>query len=72
MNEIEKAKEFLKLKGYFTNILWNTDDVTMNYDCTEEQAMRVLERVFNNEYVNEQIFESIKIIADSMNLKPKE
>jgi hypothetical protein len=72
MNEIEKAKQFLKSKGYFTHALWNTDDVTMNYDCTEEQAMRVLERVFNNEYVNEQIFESIKIIADSMNLKHKE
>ena len=69
MNEIEKAKEFLKSKGYFTDTLWNTDDVTMNYDCTEEQAMKVLERVFNNEYVNEQIFESIKIIAESLNLK---
>lgn len=72
MNEIEKAKEFLKSKGYFTDTLWNTDDVTMNYDCTEEQAMRVLERVFNNEYVNEQIFDSISIIANSMNLKHKE
>jgi hypothetical protein len=72
MTEIDKAKEFLKSKGYFTYTLWNTDDVTMNYDCTEEEAMRVLEKVFNNEWINEQIFESIKIIADSMNLKHKE
>jgi hypothetical protein len=72
MTEIDKAKEFLKSKGYFTYTLWNTDDVTMNYDCTEEEAMKVLERVFNNEYVIQQIFESIDIIANSLNLKPKE
>jgi len=72
MTEIDKAKEFLKSKGYFTYTLWSTDDVTMNYDCTEEEAMEVLSRVFNNEWINEQIFESIKIIAESLNLKPKE
>ncbi len=32
----------------------------------------VLEKVFSNEYVNQQIFESIDIIANSLNLKPKE
>ena len=72
MTEIDKAKEFLKSKGYFTDTLWNTDDVTMNYDCTEEQAMRVLSKVFNTEWVNEQIFDSIDIIANSLNLKLKE
>ncbi len=72
MNEIEKAKEFLKSKGYFTDTLWNTDDVTMNYDCTEQEAMKVLDKTFNNEYVNESISDSIKIIANSMNLKHKE
>jgi hypothetical protein len=72
MTEINKAKEFLKSKGYFTYTLWNTDDVTMNYDCTEEEAMEVLSRVFNNEWINEQIFDSITIIAESLNLKRKE
>jgi hypothetical protein len=72
MTEIDKAKELLKSKGYYVNNLWNTDDVTMNYDCTEEEAMKVLERVFNNEYVIQQIFESIDIITNSLNLKPKE
>jgi hypothetical protein len=72
MTEIDKAKEFLKSKGYFTYTLWNTDDVTMNYDCTEEEAMEVLSKVFNNEWINEQIFDSITIIAESLNLKRKE
>ena len=72
MTEIDKAKEFLKSKGYFTYTLWSTDDVAMNYDCTEEEAMEVLSRVFNNEWINEQIFDSITIIAESLNLKPKE
>ena len=72
MTEIEKAKELLKSKGYYVNNFWNTDDVTMNYDCTEEEAMEVLSRVFNNEWINEQIFDSITIIAESLNLKRKE
>jgi hypothetical protein len=72
MTEIDKAKELLKSKGYYVGNLWNTDDVTMNFDCTEEEAHKVLDKLFSNEYVNQQIQDSIKIIADSMNLKHKE
>jgi tetratricopeptide (TPR) repeat protein len=71
-NELDKAKELLKSKGYYVGNLWNTDDVTMNFDCTEEEAHKVLDKLFSNEYVNQQIQDSIKIIADSMNLKHKE
>jgi hypothetical protein len=72
MTTIEKAKELLKSKGYYVNNLWNTDDVTMDYDCTEEEAMEVLNRVFYDGCINKQIFDSITIIAESLNLKSKE
>ena len=72
MTEIEKAKELLIAEGYFAEIPWHIEDVQQNYDCTDEEAMEVLRKVFHNEYVNEQIFDSISIIADSMNLKHKE
>ena len=59
----------LEAEGYYVGNLWHISDVQMNFDCTEQEAMKVLDKTFNNEYVNEQIFDSIKIIADSMNLK---
>jgi hypothetical protein len=72
MTEIQKAIELLTKEGYYTQFPWHIEDVQQNYNCTDEEAMEVLERVFNNEYVNQQIFESIDIIANSLNLKPKE
>ena len=64
-----EAKKLLEAEGYYVGNLWHISDVQMNFDCTEQEAMKVLDKTFNNEYVNEQIFDSIKIIADSMNLK---
>ena len=72
LDEIEEAKQVLAKNGYYTACLWTTFDVQNNFNCTDEEAMKVLDKVFNNEYVTEQIFDSIKIIADSMNLKHKE
>lgn len=62
----------LEAEGYYVGNLWHISDVQMNFDCTEQEAMKVLDKTFNNEYVNESISDSIKIIADSMNLKHKE
>ena len=72
LDEIEEAKQVLAKNGYFVAIMFTVDDVQNNFDCTDEEAMKVLDKVFNNEYVTEQIFDSIKIIANSMNLKHKE
>jgi hypothetical protein len=72
MNEIEKAIETLTIEGYYVEKPWHIEDVQQNYDCTDEEAMEVLDKTFSNEYVNQQIFDSISIIANSMNLKHKE
>ncbi len=72
MTEIYKAIEVLTIEGYYVEKPWHIEDVQQNYDCTDEEAMEVLEKVFSNEYINQQIFESIDIIANSLNLKPKE
>jgi len=70
--EIEKAKALLRKEGYFVDNLWCVDDVTMNHNCTDEQAHKVLLKVFENEYVTQEINDYISIIAKSLNLKPKE
>lgn len=67
--DIENAKELLKREGYFVDALWQTEDVKMNYHCTEEQAQKVLSRVFQYDAIYELVWEGIKYEAESMNLK---
>jgi len=70
--EIAQAKELLKSEGYFVDNLWQTCDVTINYDCTEEQAQKILDGVFRNEATFEQIWMAISYEAESMNLKRRD
>ncbi len=65
------AKKLLEAEGYYTGNLWHISDVQRNFDCTDAEAIEVLDRVFNNEWINEQISDSITIIAESLNLKHK-
>ena len=67
--EIENAKKLLRSEGYYVDNLWQTCDVTMNYDCTEEQAQEVLDGALNNDNVLQQIFEGITMYADNLKLK---
>ena len=69
MDNIEEAKKLLRDNGYFVDNLWQTCDVTMNYDCTEEEAQEVLRGAFNNESVYEQIWNAISYEAEYMELK---
>jgi len=69
---IHWAKKLLRDNGYFVDNLWQTYDVTMNYECSEEQAHKVLQNVFDNESINQQIWEGISYEAEYMNLKKRE
>lgn len=68
--EIAQAKELLKSAGYFVDNLWQTEDVKMNHECTEEQAHIVLFEAFNHDNVQQLISELIWHVAKVMNLKP--
>jgi hypothetical protein len=70
--EVEKDKALLRKEGYFVDTLYSIEHVQMNFDCTDEEAHTVLEKVFTNEYTTDTINDTIKIIANSLNLKPKE
>jgi len=70
--EIAQAKELLRSEGYFVDNLWQTCDVTINYDCTEEQAQKILDGVFRNEATFEQIWMAISYEAENMNLKRRD
>lgn len=70
--DIENAKQLLRDNGYFVDNLWQTEDVKMNYHCTEKQAQKVLERVLQYDSIYELVWESIKYEADNMKLKNKD
>ena len=69
--EIQKAKDLLKSKGYFTYNLWQTEDVTNRYECEEDDAQEVLEGALTNDAVMESIWYAIDVHAEEIGLKRK-
>jgi hypothetical protein len=70
--DIEEAKQTLRDAGYFVDNLWHVSDVTINYDCTEEQAKEVLSKALSNEHIFSEIWFAIRYAAEYKDLKHKE
>lgn len=68
--KIKEAKKFLKSKGYYTDCMWQTIDVTDKYKCDNEDAYEILDLVLGSDCSD--TFESIDIQADLMNIKRRE
>ena len=45
---IEKAKKFLKDKGYYMDTLWHVDDVKQVFDCDDHDADEVLDLILSD------------------------
>jgi len=73
-SEIDSAiKLHLKENGYFVDNLWHINDVRDRFDCTDEEAYKILDRVLSSEYAISSIHESISQVAqDEFNLKFKD
>jgi hypothetical protein len=69
LNDVANARALLKSKGYFTDNLWCVDDVTQNYDCSNDKAYDILDRAMNNSATMEQIFLAIDDVCDELNIK---
>lgn len=54
---------------YQTYNLWCVEDVQHNYDCTDEQALEVLEQALTNDATMEQIWFAIHHHAENLGLK---
>lgn len=68
---IEKAKQFLKDKGYYMDTLWHIDDVKTKYKCDDYEAEDVLDSALNNDATMEQIWFAIEFHADDQGLKER-
>lgn len=64
MSDIEQAKKVLKDNGYYVDRLFHEDDVKeLGFKFSGYQSYNVLDKVFNNQGVDEIIWDSIKIVA---------
>ena len=71
-DRISKAKELLKESGYYIHTLYHVEDVTSMYDCTDSQAMDILDQALDNDGTANQVWESIRYFAEDIGLKEKE
>ena len=67
LKEIEtlELKDELENRGWFAEIMWHKEDVQMNFNCTQADALGVLQRVFTSEHVNQVINDAIDEEASS-------
>ena len=63
--DADDLKDELERRGWFVEIMWHKDDVQENYNCTQADALGVLERVFKSERVNQIIYDLIDEEASS-------
>lgn len=68
-SEIERAKKLLRDNGYFVDNLWRTEDVTGNYECSEEEAQALLSKALTSEATMDCTWFAINHEADINNLK---
>jgi hypothetical protein len=69
---IEDAKQILESKGYFVDNLWHIEDVKSSWECSDTDAHKVLEVALTNEYLMEQIADTIYLVAEDLNLERNE
>ena len=69
--KVTEAKETLKTNGYIVDNLFQNCDVTINYECTDDQAYDVASKAVASEYITSTIFEMIDEYARDEKLKPK-
>lgn len=69
--KIKEALDILEYYGYYVRNLWSTQDVQTKFECTEEEALDVLEDAVSGEWIIEQINERISYCGEREGLEEK-
>ena len=69
LNDVDKARAMLKAKGYFTDNLWCISDVITNYDCSNDDAQRVLLNAMTSEATIDHIYFAIDDACSNLKIK---
>ena len=59
-DKVTEALDFLESQGFYIQNLWHIQDVQRKFDCSEEEAMEVLNDAVSGEWIIEQINERIE------------
>ena len=70
-DKIADTKELLRENGYYIYSIYHVDDVKTYFDCTDAEAMDVLDSALDNDATAETIWMAIRDIGDMMGLKEK-
>lgn len=66
--EITQAKATLEKYGYAVRSLWSAEDVQDMFECTEEQALDIIEQALDNDATMEQAWFAIEFHGDEVGL----
>jgi hypothetical protein len=72
IDAIHNAKDVLKESGFFVDNLWTIRDVQDRFECDENTAQEILYKALTNEWVMDQIWQAIHMVANYEGLKFKE
>ena len=65
--KVIEAKQTLRNNGYYCENLWHVDDVKQNYECSDEDALEILDEVMTGEYIAEAVFTMVDLAIDNNN-----
>jgi len=68
---VKQARVHLEINGFYVYNLWQVSDVQNYFECTDDEAQEVLHDALTNDYITEQIFSSIRDIAEMNGLVEK-
>jgi hypothetical protein len=67
-----EAENNFKSEGFCIDALWQVEDVTDRYPCSEDTAREILNKILSSGDLHGQIFDMIdKMCTEKYNLKPK-
>lgn len=70
--QIETARQILTNAGFCVESLWHVDTITKNFNCTNEQAMEILNKVTDSNAVLNFIYDELMYVSEQeYNLKLK-
>ncbi len=67
----EQAMQFLQDQGYYVGNLWHISDVQNKFECTDEEALDILNDVHQHDGIVERIFEAIDLLGEFNQYKNK-
>jgi hypothetical protein len=71
LKDINTLREIARKYGYVA-MLWHVDDVTDNYDVTDEDAYDILEEALDSSGIHGTIYDAIDMICERDEIEQKE